>query len=217
MISHPTNLYESLFILYKCNRSINRVWKLLADLNLQKEEDRDFEVVLTNFICIEAVSFNDEFDGAFYHKIEPEYRERMLQIRVITKPIFKRIRKWKDLEKFRNNVVAHPWRNKGDLGKFVVPDPQNYNAPRSRFEYQLLIHLNNYIAGLIKFEFAEHIESMFRYIVDLKPEEKPTADYSGLNDDLYKMADEVNMLCQEHGKKYHMKVILYNLPGQNDE
>jgi hypothetical protein len=70
----------------------------------------NYALLFTNYIKIEAVSFLDEFDGGFFHNIEEEHRIRMREVRQITAPIVKRIKQWKDLRKFRNHIIAHPWK-----------------------------------------------------------------------------------------------------------
>jgi hypothetical protein len=41
------------------------------------------------------------------------------------------------------------------------------------------------------------LNEAFRYITSLKPPDKAPADYSGLNDDHLKMANEVDAICQQ--------------------
>ena len=137
-----TKLFESLFILYKCNKTINRLWPVINERQDHMDPIQEIKIILSNHIKMECVSFLDEFNGAFLDDIEEQYKPRMMEVRQITAPIIRRIRKWTDLEKFRNNIIAHPWRNKGE---FAIPDSQFYNVPRSWFEVALLVNLMNYL------------------------------------------------------------------------
>src|SRR5688572_31911785 len=134
----PIKLYESLFILYKCNRSINQLWPVVNSHQNDEGAVKEIAVILTNNIKMESVSFLDEFNGSFFRNIEDAYKARMMEVRQITAPIIKRIKKWKDLEKYRNNIVAHPWRDKG---KLAIPDPHFYNIPQTWFDVAVLVDL----------------------------------------------------------------------------
>lgn len=204
----PTQLYESLFILHKCNTTINRLWSIIEKSQNRINEIEDFALLFTNYIKMESVSFLAEFNGSFYHNIEEEYKSRMKDVRIITAPIIKRISKWKDLEKFRNNIIAHPWRDKG---KFAIPDRQFYNIPRNWFETGVLVNLINYTWALIKGEFSEELEYAFAYIATLKPPDKEPTDYSKLNSDHLQMAEEVETICKRLNKPYYLKVMQYVL------
>lgn len=208
----PTKLYESLFILFKCNQTINRLGSVINEHQNNIHSIQGIGVILTNHIKLESVSFLDEFNGAFFHNIGDEFKPRMMDVRRITAPIIKRINKWKDLRKFRNNIVAHPWR---DEGKFAVPDPQYYDIPRSWFEVAVLVNLMNYVWFLITVEFKKELNEALPYIASLKPPDKEPADHSGLNDDHLNMADEIAVICQQLNKPYYLKVMQYILPGDN--
>jgi hypothetical protein len=155
---------------------------------------------------MESVSFMDEFNGFFFHNIEDAFKPRMREVREITSPIVKRIRKWKDLEKFRNNIIAHPWRGRG---KFVIPDRKFYNIPRNWFETGVLVNLLNYTWAIIAAEFAIELNESFSYVAKLKTDELPHPDYSDINADHIIMANEVHKVCIKYNKQYYLKVIQY--------
>ena len=134
-------LYESLFIMHKCNLTIERLNKLVVNSDLSSKENQDFALLHTYYIILESVAFLDEFNYSF-RKVESEYLSRVTDVRKITAPLIKKVRKWKDLEKFRNNIIAHPWRNKG---KFIVPNQAQFNIPRNWLENQILVDFMGYI------------------------------------------------------------------------
>lgn len=120
----PVRLYESLFILYKCNRSINQLWLVVNRHQNATGDIKEIAVLLVNNIKLEAVSFLDEFNAAFINNVEVEYKERVMDIRKITAPIIKRIKKWKDLEKIKIDVnccLCFKWKMVIGLASFKFP------------------------------------------------------------------------------------------------
>src|SRR4029079_14518611 len=150
-----TKLYESLFILHKCQLNIHRLDNLIGLSKGIINADHDDALLLTYHINLEAVSYLDEYNVNFLKNVEPNYSERVRQVRKISAPILKRMNKWKDLEKFRNNIIAHPWRDKG---KFIVPNSGTYNVPRSWFEIAVFINLLKYAWSMVRIEFEEELE-----------------------------------------------------------
>ncbi len=205
----PTKLYESLFILHKCHLTLTRLWTLVGKNNGLNPDNDDYAFIYTNYINMEAVNFLDEFDNGFVNKVEPEFLDRVMAVRKITVPIIKRINKWKDLEKYRNNIIAHPWRHKG---KFVVPNQSTYNVPKSWFENAVLVNLMSYLWSMVKVEFLEEMNEASEYIATLQDNQNIISDHSALNDDHLSMAAEVHLLCKSLNKKYHLKVLLYEFP-----
>lgn len=205
----PINLYEALFILHKCNQTINRLWRLIENSQRRIKEVEDFAVLFTYYIKLETVSFLEEFNNGFYHETEKQYKQRISEVRKITAPIIRRINKWKDLERFRNNIIAHPWRHKK---QFVIPDQNDYNVPRNWFEIGVLVNLNNYVWAMIQAEFDLEIKEAMAFMATKIPPEKPPSDYSQLNQDHLQMADEVEAVCKQLDKKYFLKVLQYIFP-----
>jgi hypothetical protein len=207
-----TKLYESLFILHKCQLNIHRLDNLIGLSKGIINADHDDALLLTYHINLEAVSYLDEYNVNFLKNVEPNYSERVRQVRKISAPILKRINKWKDLEKFRNNIIAHPWRDKG---KFIVPNSGTYNVPRSWFEIAVFINLLKYAWSMVRIEFEEELEQAIDYVRTLQVPPPPPADYSGLNQDHLSMAAEVHKICKSLNKNYYLKVLQYSLEDQD--
>ncbi|MGI4727800.1 MAG: hypothetical protein ACRYGB_04435 [Janthinobacterium lividum] len=208
----PIKLYEALFILNKCNQTINRLWKLIENSQGRIKEVEDFAILFTYYIKMETVSFLEEFNKGFYNETEQQFKQRVDEIRKISAPIIKRINKWKDLERFRNNIIAHPWRHKR---QFVVPDQNDYNVPRNWFEIGVLVNLNNYVWAMLQAEFDVELKEAMIYMATKIPPKRPPSDYSQLNQDHLHMADEVEEVCKQLNKKYFLKVIQYIFPGND--
>ena len=161
---------------------------------------------------METVSFLEEFNKGFYNETEQQFKQRVNEVRKITAPIIKRINKWKDLERFRNNIIAHPWRAKK---QFVIADQNEYNVPRNWFEIGLLVNLNNYVWEILQAEFNVEVKEAMIYMTTKIPPKRSPTDYTELNQDHLQMAVEVEQVCKQLNKKYYLKVIQYSFPGDD--
>lgn len=209
----PTNLYESLFILHKCNTNLNRLSTLIKSYEAEVKENESYLVLFVYYINLETVSFLEEFNKGFYQKTEVTYKTRISDVRSITSPILKRINKWKDLREFRNQIVAHPWR--GKEGTLVIPD-QQYNVPRNWFEAGLLAILMNYVWELIRAEFQKEVPEMLEYMESKIPPPKAARDYSGINTEQKEIFEEVYQVCKKLNKPYYLKVMQFEFPSDTD-
>ncbi|CAA7386753.1 hypothetical protein [Chryseobacterium fistulae] len=205
--------YESLFILFKCHQTINNLWgKLKVSSNKFLNGCEYNDTPLLYLIILEVVSYNDEYNSYFNEKKLPKYKERINQIKEINKLIFKEINKWK-LKDFRNNIIAHPWRNRG---KFAHPDTEEYCIPRNLLEFYLLINYINYTWSLIEVEFKNEFKYTLEYMLKISPASKGMKDYSKLNETQVNLVNQVNKKCMEFQKKYYLKVVLYDFTHLED-
>ena len=202
----PMRLYESLFILHKCNLNISSLLELILEKIHQENPNEDETMLLAHYLQMESVSFMVEFKENLYQYSEKEYSQRISDIQKITKPIFKRINKWKDLNKYRNNIIAHPWR---DSGKFVIPNSQAYNVPKSWLEITVLAHYIKYVWAMVGAEFKKEITDSLIYMQKTYPYNPVKIDFSGLNEDQMKMAAEVDSIRKELGRNYYLRVFLF--------
>ena len=214
----PIKLYESLFILHKCNLNLERLKNLMRDAIKNDNIDTNADLYAC-YINLEAVSFLEEFrDGL--SKSELTYTDRIKEFRKITSPVLKRVNKWTDLKKFRDCIVAHPWRDK--KGKFVLPIQGYFDVPRNWFEITVLLYLMGRLWTLVTAEFGKEIDESLRYVSTLQLDPKPSNDYDDPNDyndlncDHLKMAEEVAQQCNRFQKNYSLKVLQYDLP-HNDK
>lgn len=205
-MNEPLRLYESLFILYKCNRNISNLLTLILQRIHQENANEEECKLLAEYLQMEAVSFLAEYNENLSKYSEEEYKQRISDSRKITKPILKRINKWKDLSRYRNNIIAHPWR---EAGKFVIPNNQGYNVPKSWLEITVLGHYLQYIWSMIGIEFRQEIKNSLLYMEKTYPYNPVKVDFSGLNQDQYDMAREVHSVAKELGKKYRLRVMLF--------
>jgi len=172
------------------------------------DTNADYALLYTYYINLEAVSFLEEFKDGL-SKSESNYSQRIKEFRKITSPVLKRINNWTDLEKFRSSIIAHPWRDK--KGKFIVLNQGYFNVPRNWFEVAVLLNLMSYLWALVTAEFGKELYDALQYIATLQTIPKPSNDYSNLNSDHLKMAEEVANQSKLFNRNYSLKVLLYDL------
>jgi hypothetical protein len=158
-------------------------------------------------ILMESVSFIDEYEQSFFHRCEPEFKEMVIKAKKICQPVLRKVKEWKDLKNFRNQIVAHPWRDKN--GNFVIPDLNKHSIPRNWFEYVVLVNLMGYIFDIINSVFLLEMKKMFIYMQTLVPPDKAKTAYHNLTDEHLDMAIEVNRIAKEQGHNYELKIIGY--------
>lgn len=207
----PENLLSSLFILRKCKMGSVRAFETFRKHKPKDlARERHFSYDMTFYLILEADNFLEEYRNHFTpSKVEPEYAKRVKEVKEILKPVKKQIDKWKDIHKFRNNIIAHGWRDQNTNYKLAVPDLNDYKVPRNEFGFQLLTHLITYMYDLIEGEFKTETHLASVHVANLYKGEPPKEDYSGINDELTKMAEDVYKLCKDRGKGYHLLVNLY--------
>ena len=201
--------YESIFILFKCQQAINNLWNKLGNSNQNIKGFVPSDTPLLYHIILEVVSYSDEYDLYFNPKYLDKYKERISQIKEINKPIFKEMRQWK-LKEFRNNIIAHPWRNGV---KFAHPDSSNYNVPNNPLEFSILVNYVNYSWSLIEREFEFELLNTMTYMVQISNFPSLIKDYSLLNQKQIMLVDEVNKKCLDFKKDYALKVFLFDFSG----
>ena len=207
METNSSRLNESLFIFHKCHHTINRIWALLDAGKENTQFVYDYGNILSNYIKLEYLSMLEEYNKYFLPNRIPEYGQRVIDIRRIVKPIFGRINKWQGLSKFRNNIIAHTWRD--ESGNMVLPDRHKYGVPQNLVEIKILVDLSGYIWALIKAEFTMEVAEAVEHFTSIKSYESKAFDLQLLNNDILQMAEDVDLACKKCGKSYFLKVDQY--------
>ncbi len=98
-------------------------------------------------IILKSCSFLEEWDSFLAVKTNKVDQQRVLLIKKVVAPARKEIGKWKDLKKFRNEVIAHNLRNSNK--SFSLDDMHTYNCPNTTEElYYLVSYLERMITVL---------------------------------------------------------------------
>jgi hypothetical protein len=198
---------ESLFIFHKCHYTIRNVWSLLDAGKDNEQFVYNYGNVLSNYIKLELLSMFEEYNNFFIARLLPEYEQRIKEVREICKPIIKRINSWKGLTDFRNNIIAHTWRNKS--GHMVLPDRQEYGVPTNLVEIKILVDLCSYFWSIVSAEFQKEVAEAVNEFTSMKGKDSSRIDLELMNQDLLVMAAEVDTYCKKHGKDYYIKVDQY--------
>lgn len=88
-------------------------------------------------IILKACSFLEEWDGFLAVKTNEEDQNKLLLIKKAVAPARKEINKWKDLKKFRNEIIAHNLRN--NQKQFSLDDLEKYDCPNTNYELYYLV------------------------------------------------------------------------------
>lgn len=113
-----SNFHSSLFTLNESHEAIERLYFEFS--NHEQSGPEYYKNILLldlkNYIILEAASFIDEYQIYFAqtkttskrpNAIEPIYKQRVKDLHEIIKLILTTIHRWKDIEEYRDNYVAH--------------------------------------------------------------------------------------------------------------
>lgn len=103
---------------------------------------------LQNHQIIIICSLLDEFDKEITPQKHPNHSVEILKVKQVTKPIRRRISKWKDLKNYRNYILAHNLREKGTSIFSESYVKKTYRIPYSNSEHYLLGELAILIINL---------------------------------------------------------------------
>ncbi|WP_461640003.1 hypothetical protein [Labilibaculum euxinus] len=87
---------------------------------------------------LQVCSFLDEWDDFTGVKAKSEFDERIKIIKTVVKPARKAIKRFKDIKKFRNEIIAHNYRD-GNM-KYSFHNLAFYNIPNSNGEMYLVLY-----------------------------------------------------------------------------
>ena len=124
-------IHETLLILAKCHRNIQLNWEAVEKYqeNSVLISQYHFTYNLSYYNLLETDIFLAKYEDMLASPDnDPTIFERAKVVKAILKPIYKRVRSFKGLHDFRNEIIAHPLRRKK---QFVVPQNSVYSVPRS--------------------------------------------------------------------------------------
>ena len=210
----PVKLYNSLFILQKCDTVIQRIISRTVGTNegqLDLIVDQ-FELVdNSTLILLQLCIFLDEYEN-YFHRVELHYQQKVLIFKKIIKPIVDQIKKWTDLRTFRNRMIAHNCRD--SQGNFHLPDIGLYNVPHSALDFHYASDYMKYITKLMMEEFNQEMYEMAHYILQFVPPVRSSHDTKAYNKSVDEMTLAVNSMCQHYHKPYRLTDITKYLPPE---
>ncbi|MPL55670.1 hypothetical protein SDC9_01149 [bioreactor metagenome] len=114
--------------------------------------------LISNYTIIQFCSFLEEYNEYFNPDFcEAKYKNRILEVRKKNSAGIKRINKWKDLIKFRNELVAHNLRIKNESFFSNQIENLEYKIPNSISEKNLFSGIVYIINSNIRDEFIDVI------------------------------------------------------------
>jgi hypothetical protein len=116
--------------------------------------------IIRNQILLIACSALDEFNKCFTAQACPEFADRINQLRRQIRPVTRRIDQWKDLRKYRNQMIAHNLRIEGHAIIDREGNSLSYSIPYLHGEYVLLVNLLALLINQIAKAFPELAEQM---------------------------------------------------------
>jgi hypothetical protein len=160
---------------------------------------------LAEYIIILICSFLDEYNDNFIPKKNHLLHDRILNFRKQIKPVLTRIAKWKDLKKYRNNILAHNLRLKDNTSIFSdTLERIDYNLPNTPDEIRLLIELSSLITKNIGGQFPELLQN---FNFDEKIIDKanvPISDKINFNQEYENVCKEIKMLGLTYTQLTHL-------------
>lgn len=212
-----SNFHSSLFILNECHETIEHLYfEFTNHKNSGSEYYKSNQLIyLKDYIIMEAASFLDEYQIYFTRtkqtsqrpkQIEAEYILRINDLHEVIKPILNTINRWKDLEEYRDNYVAHKNRSNYPIKKLKISYQETYDAPRMFSEIQLLRDLIHMIFGIISQEFKTELIDAFYLGKTLKSVVNPGKDNSNIEEELREMIKTINETPYQKQKKYSLNI-----------
>lgn len=207
-------LYESLYIFLRYKQDINFLFELVIDFGYRERKqdewnlkDQAHYVTMYNAILMNSCSYLDEYNKHFLSKSEPEFKDRILAVKKIAKPAFKKVNEWADLREYRNQMIAHNFRINDDAFSFNMLG--QYNAPRTYRDLVLLRKHLMMIQGIIEGEFTHEMTNINAYIQSF-PVQEQQVNYDNIEADIKTVVDEINLNCNNSGKGYILDLNVFN-------
>jgi len=146
-------------------REIGHRSALIVDFNFHKtgfsNTDPKHLTLLNSLFymaVIDSYSYLAEYEQVFGVKTENEFNKRIIDVKTINKPLTNKIKEWKDLGNFRNQLLAHNLRE-GKNGQFIFGlDNLDYNAPKTITDLFLLSNLIQLITQTFHLEFRTEVK-----------------------------------------------------------
>jgi len=204
-------VFESIYILVRYAEVIESLTQVMVDNEYHKRRPLDKKeqfhyVTLFTHILMDVNSFFDEYDNNFERLAEEDYKDRIRTVKRIAKPAVDKIREWKEIRKFRNEMISHNWRDKEN--NFIMSKLGDYNTPRS---FHDLLYLDSYIViikAVILAEFDSNKDEFAKHIKEIgKDFEAPKAnpDFEG---EIRKLVSQVNENSLSNGRGYNFNADL---------
>lgn len=100
-------------------------------------------------IILKTCSFLEEWDKILGIITETEYKTKIRIIKRVVKPARKAIDNWKGIKSFRNEIIAHNFRN--SKGEFKLHEIATYDCPQTNEELLYVVTFLNRMIQVLSF------------------------------------------------------------------
>lgn len=175
--------------------SILLALQMFADecLDIIKKERHDknskVHALINAQLLIYANSFIEEWDNL---GAQCKDDNRVMKVLKVANPLIRRLRKWNDLNAFRNNFLAHCLRDGKGNNVLIKKYDEALNIPTGFGDFILLGGCIFCAKEILIREFAEEYNEMLPYLKTIKP---PAIKKSVLDE--HQAKDELNRLIDE--------------------
>lgn len=143
--------------------------------------------ILSNHCIIQFKSFLDEYENFNENYIDKKYAESIRKVRRKNKYGLKRINKWKDIGRFRNNILAHNFNyrkksffNNPDnkIYEYLIPDSLNEKKVCLMIMQKICLNIMEEFpqvvthSNLIYYNMGMNLKINFEENIDLKEESR---------------------------------------------
>jgi hypothetical protein len=168
---------------------------------LKKERHDKSSVIyaaVSSQVLLQTCSFKTEwkrFQG------ETKVNEKVARVIAATLPFIKRINQWIDLELFRNQFIAHNFRDKADVNLFTKDFDLELNIPNQFPDYYLLNSCIQHTHAILSIEFKYEMMEIGNFMKSLK---RPTikAGHTSESD----VDDELKELVAKSGLPKYLSI-----------
>ena len=159
------NLQTQIHLAVETLNEIGNNYETLREIKLDNFFDKNTNLetsshtLISSYAIILFCSFMDEYEK-YFNQSELEFieKERILRVKRKNSPGIKRIKKWKDLKKYRNYLAAHNFRINGKSFFSNEFEKLEFKIPNTISEKNLFSGIIYIICQNIKNEFPEIIQ-----------------------------------------------------------
>jgi hypothetical protein len=161
------------------------------DITGKERHDKNSKIyaLVNSQLLIYANSFMEEWENL---DIQCKDDIRVMKVRKIASPLMRKIRQWNDLNAFRNNFLAHCFRDSKGNNVLLKKYDKELNIPTGFGDFILLGGCIFCTKEILLHEFAVEYNEMLPYLKTIKPPgtKKIMLDEDQAKDELDKLVEE---------------------------
>jgi hypothetical protein len=137
---------------------------------------------------LQVCSFLDEWDKFTGIKTSSEFDEKIRVIKRVVKPAKQAINKFPDLKRFRNEIIAHNYRDKNN--EFTFNRINTYHIPNSNGEMYLILYCLKRMLDVLYANFPEESSTAHQLLLE-EFKKKPVVNKVLEEDEINKKIEEL--------------------------